>query len=386
MEDDEFDDLGVIDLVWPAGIPESDRVVLEALLPETKARTLRRLSAVWRAEQGEDWRPLAKSIGLSRAGFYNLRKAWRELSLAGVIPHGTRTPRRVRSAPGSPMRDAARELLIADGLRRRNIDIARSLLEQDPHSPEIGGNNDQTRRQWAVRLIRHERAALARNPDYQAANFGRRLAIDLSAVSIAIEGEAELAVAAVCIDVASSLILGSSLGRLQSAVWLQREAIAGARHFLSDRSADRSPSSWPKCDLNLMLPPEMSKFRDNEAIKASTTTLNLRAAGSYAFGQEIVQMIGPRIGRLSITPRKTLAIATDGLQAARRSLSLTPEAARARWDGEVYRHNRPILKAMELAGIFGNGVSEGRIAAALAAVDEALLLSSEHQPPVMRPA
>jgi len=376
VDANDLDGSIVAKLVWPGGIPEVERVMLEALSPDMKEQTLRRLEAVWKAEQGEDWPPLASSIGLSRAAFYYLRKAWREQSLAGLIPNATRAPRRVRSAPGSPMRAAARELLIADGLNSRNIDIARSLLDQNPESSEIGGNNDQTRRQWAVRLIRHERAALARNPDYLAANFGRRLAIDISAVSIAIDGEAELAVAAICLDVASSLILGSSLGRLQDAISLQRETVEDSRRFLSNHRADRSPSSWPKCDLSLMLPPELIEVRDAEAIAAVTATLNLRTPGSYAFGQEVVQMIGPKIGRLSITPRKTLVMRTGTFRASRNSPMQTPESGRAYWAGEVYRHNNPILKSMEAAGILGNGVRLGRISAVLDAVDRALAASA----------
>lgn len=375
MGTDRDEEQRITELVWPDGIPDRERIVLEGLTPERKAQALRRLEAVWRAERGENWRPLASGIGLGKAAFYNLRSAWRQRSLEGVIPFASRAPRRIRTDPGASIRKRARELILAAGMADRNVDIARALLDADPENADIGGTSDQTRLQWAVRLIRHERAALATDPDFLSANFGRRIAVDLSAASVVLKGEAELAVVAVCIDTASRLIIGSGLGRLTTALELQRSALEDARLFLSRHCADRAPSIWPKCDLDLMLPPGLDGLKEQELLQSVTTILDVRVPGTYAYGQEIVQLIGPRIGRLPVAPRKTLAVQYETIGTSRTVVELLPKDARAFWEREVLRHNTPIMAALSKAGLTGIGVKHGRIADVLEALDAALLAS-----------
>ena len=71
----------LISLIWPEGMPDRERIVFEGLSSPKREAVLKRLEAVWRAENGEPWEPLATTVGLGRAAFYNLRRAWREQSL-----------------------------------------------------------------------------------------------------------------------------------------------------------------------------------------------------------------------------------------------------------------------------------------------------------------
>lgn len=365
----------VIALVWPDGMPDYERVILEGLLPDMRVRTLNRLEAAWRAENGEDWRPLAAKVGLSRAAFYNLRAAWRERSLQGVIPLGSRVPRRIRTDPDSSIRKLARQLLIEDRMASDNAEIARALLEAAPKHPDIGGSNDQTRLQWAVRMLQHERAALAKDPHYLRANFGRRIAVDLSAVAIAMKGENELAVGVVCIDGASRMIIGNTIGRLAVAIELQRSAVEDARIFLARHRLDRDPLTWPVCDLDLMLPPGLADLREVDNLSAVTGDLELRLPGRYVYGREIRNLIGPRIGRLPVSPRKTLGLPHEEVASSRSVVVLDPKGARTHWEGEVLRHNAPIFRALIDADMLGKGVKRGRIADVLEAIDGVLLTS-----------
>lgn len=119
----------LIALVWPDGISERDRVVMDAVPASNRKNLLDRLEAVWRAERGEPLGPLADLARLKRAAFYNLRVAWRTHSLAGLVPHDTRSGRRVDASDESPLRKEAETLLRSNPLSR-NVDVARRIMER----------------------------------------------------------------------------------------------------------------------------------------------------------------------------------------------------------------------------------------------------------------
>ena len=60
-------------LVWPDGMPERERVIWDGLLPGVRETLVERLDAIWRAENGEAWQPLAEKIGASKSSLFNLR-------------------------------------------------------------------------------------------------------------------------------------------------------------------------------------------------------------------------------------------------------------------------------------------------------------------------
>ena len=369
----EEDEDRLLRAVWPDGIPQRDRVILDGLLPDRRAEVVARLNAVWRAQNGEPLAPLAEGIGLGRAAFYNLRQAWQERSLEGIIPNARRKPRRMKSALDSPVRALARSLLIEDGMTSRNLDIARKLIEDPVGNEEIVGKTEQIRLQWAERLVRHERRTLSRDTEYLRNNFARRLVIDLTAVSILLAGNDQLAVVAVVLDAGSGLVLGSALNRLETAVEIERAAVEEAHRFVTRNKVDGPLEPGQACDLDFMLPPGTSGSEDSRELREVTRKLDLRRPGTYGFGQELVQLIGPRIGRMPLAPRKTLSIAADPAVLRRKVVELDPLQAGAYWDREVLRHNEPVLAALQAADILGSGVREGRMTAVLSAVDGLLI-------------
>ena len=352
MDPDADDVERLFGLVWEDGVPERERVIFEGLSTDDRAEVLARLEAVWRAENGEAWKPLARTLGLGRSAFFNLRRHWRERSLEGVIPFARQAPRRIETAPDAPIRRRARRLLIEDGLSCGNAELARRLVEQAGPDDEIGGGSAQTRLQWAERLVRHERRALARDGAYLRVNYGRRILVDVSAVSIVLEGERELAVAAFCVDVASGLVLGTAIGRLRTTLELQRSAVDDAWRYVRDHAADRASGVWPPCGLHLMLPPATDgPVRDDE-LRAVTSELVVRGPGRYAFGRELVQLLGPRIGRIPLAPRRTLAVDSVPFSDNRRIVELPGPEADALWRREVLRHNDPVFRAMQTGSVF----------------------------------
>jgi hypothetical protein len=363
----------LLQALWPDGMPERDRVIFEGLLPDRRAEVIARLDAVWRAENGEPLGPLAKGIGLKRAAFYNLRQAWQERSLEGIIPNARRKPRRMKIALDSPLRDLARSLIIEDGMTSRNLDIARRLVDDPLGIEEIFGRTEQIRLQSAERLVLHERRALSREPDYLRNNFSRRLVIDMTAVSILLEGNSQLAVVAVVLDAGSGLVLGSALNRLETAVEIERAAVEEARRFIARSQVDKTQGTGWACDLDIMLPTMATEPEDFEELRVVTRKLDVRRPGTYGFGQELVQLIGPRMGRLPLAPRKTLSIDADPAALRRKVVELEPSQAGAYWEREVLRHNEPILNALAAANILGRGVPEGQMTAILSAVDGLLL-------------
>lgn len=369
----EEDEDRLLRALWPDGMPERDRVIFDGLLPDRRAEVIARLDAVWRAQNGEPLAPLAEGIGLGRAAFYNLRQAWKERSLEGIIPNARRKPRRMKSALDSPLRALARSLIIEDGMTSRNLDIARRLAEDPVGTEEIFGRTEQIRLQWAERLVRHERRTLSRDREYLRKNFGRRLVVDLTAVSILLAGNRQLAVVAVVLDAGSGLVLGSALNRLETAVEIERAAVEEARRFITRNQVDSPLQSGPACDLDLMIPPGAPAPEDFQELREVTRNLDLRRPGTYGFGQELVQLIGPRMGRLPLAPRKTLAIDADPAVLRRKVVELDPSQAGAYWDREVLRHNEPVLASLRAADVLGSGVREGQMTAVLSAVDGLLL-------------
>lgn len=359
--------------VWPRGMPSRDRLIFEGLLPAERSKVIARLDAVRRAEAGEPLAPLAAAVGLSRAAFYNLRSAFRERSLEGLVPNIRRAPRRTRDPAGSSVRTFARALLVERGLEMRNVDLARLLLERAHPGPEIGGETDQTRLQWAERLVRHERRAIALDPVFLRANFGRRILVDVTAVSVFLPGDDELAVVSVCLDAASGLVLGSMLGRIDNAVELERAAVDEAHRFVRRNRADRAVPEWPPTDLRLMLPPSAQGPGDDGELRAAAGRFEVRFPGTYAYGSELVQLTGPRIGRLPLAPRRTLGISRETFGRSRHVVALGADQADAYWKAEVARHNEPVREAITRAGIFDSGVPEGRIAQLTYALDGYLL-------------
>lgn len=336
---------------------------------------LARLEAAWRAEKDEPWRPLADRLGIRRSAFYHLRQGWRDHGLSGVIPHDTRKGRRISADRKDPAREIVRDLLRSAKRGVRNVDLAKSLLTAEDKSPDgdESYNARLSRLQRLERLVQHERKELAKDVDYLRENYGQRLIIDLTAINIVLQApQPVVAIAAVVVDEASGLVMGSALGTLEKAVALQHSAIFSAIRFVADHHGDvRSTDSV--CDVFLTPAPGGSPVDRDGTLRSAVRDLEISPSGAYGFGRALVQVAGPRIGRLVVAPRRTLGIDVEEYLTTRLAEMLQPEMARAVWEREVSRHNEPVVDALTRAGLLdGAGSSAGQIAAALTAVAASL--------------
>ncbi len=366
----------LIGLVWPEGIAERDRTVLEAVPVADRNRLLDRLEAVWRADRGEPLGPLADLAGLKRAAFYNLRSAWRAHSLAGLVPHATRPGRGVDIEKNHPLRKEAEALLRSDPLRR-NVDVAKTILGSNPHLvPKDAGPNDAlTVLQRLQRLVREERRRLTADPAFVQDAYGGELVLDLSAVQMVLhDTEPSLAVAAILMETASGIILGSALGMDDDGASLQRQALVAGLSFLKANDADLPPAGDAKPGLGWMLPPGMDIGSLTRPVEPSVGELVIGRAGGFSFGQQVLQVVGPRIGRIPLNPRRTLMSRADMEAFLKRRVApvVTTGEARAIWNREIDRHNAERISALMKAGIIGGGVPDGRLAAVIRAVAQAL--------------
>lgn len=346
---------------WPDGMPEADRLFLAALGERERQLVMRRLDAVMRADRGEPLAPLADGIGLKRAAFFNLRRAWRQRSLAALLPHAARPGRRVEAKADDPRRKRAGELL-QQRAGRRNVDIAKLMVAEDPTLVGDGPHGRLVAIQKMERLVRHERARLAVDPAFLRQAYGGGLVLDLSAISIVMEGQ-KLAVAALLVETASGLILGHAIGSSNETVGVQLEALTVARSFLATRRADLEFDARAAPELALMVPPGVDADAMAAELAPHVNGLVIGRIGGFSYGQQVRQVIGPRVGRIVLQPRRTLAVDIEEFASAGRSPVMPPATARATFAREVVRHNAHREKALVAAGcIDGGGCSAGVLA------------------------
>lgn len=350
--------------VWPDGMPPRDQVVLGAVPEDERSRLLDRLEAVWRASRGEPLAPLAKLADLKRAGFYNLRKAWERNSLSGLIPHESRSGRGTVVEIDDPLRALARTLLTERPLAR-NVDLAKALMDGRPDLlPETAGPHGAlSTLQRLERLVREERSRLVLDPQYLKGAYGAGLVLDLTAVSIVLDEEPRaLCVVALLMEMASGLVLGSALGRAADGIGLQRSALEGGLSFLRRRKADVAPLEGAPPDLSVVLTDGVDADRFSEAMSPCTGVMHVGRVGGYSFGSFAGQIVGQRIGRVPMNPRRTLDIGPDAFMETRRAPVVSMEEARAIWTKEVERHNEDRVEALAKAGIVDGASSDGRLA------------------------
>lgn len=359
--------------VWPGGIAARDSVVLEAVPLPARGQLLDRLEAVWRADRGEPLAPLAELAGLKRAGFFNLRRAWRENSLAGLVPHGLRSGRGVTLAVDDPLREVVAKQLRIDPWRR-NVDVAKSVLDADPSLAHDASPHEAVAvLQKLTRLVAEQRRALSLDADFLRDAYGRGLILDLTAVSVVLtDGERGLAIVAMLMETASGLMLGSALGRADDGVGLQREAAAAGLQFLHAHHADLRCGEGPVPDFAVMLPAGVDAEVATGALAPYVDELTVGKAGGFSFGYQVVQVVGTRIGRMVLQPRKTLSFDVDAFLETRLAQHAPLDVARAIWAREVERHNAERIAALTQAGIINGGVPDGRLASALRAALMAL--------------
>jgi hypothetical protein len=198
--------------------------------------------------------------------------------------------------------------------------------------------------------------------------------LDLTAVSLVLDQEVRtLAVAAMLVETASGLILGSALAHRDAGEKLQRDTLRLALKFLDEHRADLPHSPEHAPGVALMLPEVADLDRVQSAVEPHAGDLVVGRIGGFSFGQQVVQIIGPRVGRLVMNPRRTLALDVDRFLKTRTARLVSLEEARSIWAREVDRHNADRISALRTAGIIdGTGLSNGRLATVIRAILEAL--------------
>ena len=172
--------------IWPDGIPDSERLVFDTVPVEQRQPILRRLKAVWLAqEKKQTWVEAAKLAELSRSGFYKLKAAWRKNGIAGVIPHETQRPRSQNKVDDDPWMDRAKTLLRLKA-NKPNLEIAKTIVDEMELGDDIDYNKRLSILQKVERTLVHERRASFHDPGYLKRAYGKGLIIDLSAVAIQI--------------------------------------------------------------------------------------------------------------------------------------------------------------------------------------------------------
>lgn len=364
--------------VWPQGIPSGERVIYEAVDLAQRPMVLDRLEAAWAAEHGVPWHKAAEPVGLKRAALYSLRKGWRENGLSGVIPYDTRRERSLTAPVEDPLRVRASALLRSVQRGFRNVDLAKQILAEEPGPEGETVNERLGRLQRIERIVQRERRAFAKDPDFLRAAYGSGLIVDVTAVSILIDDpEPGLAVIAAVLDEASGLVLGSSLGPRDKVARSQIDAVEDALKFLDRHHSDVGTAD-DRCDLVIRLAPEASGQEFAGALpREHFADLTVLATPRGSFGSGIVQATGPRIGRIPLAPRSTLAVELGEFLRTRHVERATLHRARALWGREVARHNAPIVRTLIQAGLAdGDGPSRGAMANALEAIGRALRGSS----------
>ncbi|MBD8548832.1 hypothetical protein [Sphingomonas sp. CFBP 8760] len=361
--------------IWPDGMPDRDRILLDALSPKDRIPILCRLNAVWRAEQGEPLGPLANSIGLQRAAFFNLRRAWRRHSLAGIIPNETRSSRRRPAAPEKDPREALANAILRSHPRLRNVDVAKLMLETSKPPSERGEHHAYLAAlQLAERFVQRERRVLAGDQDFVREAYGRALGIDLVAVSIiADEDPTNLAVVAIVMEEASGVVLGTSLGLLADRSALQLAALEAAAATIRLHRADLPPSTAPDIDLSLVVGSDFATAELDGMLRPHFSDVFVGGAGGYGTGRQVLQIIGPKVGRMVIHPRKMDSVDMDHLSRTRILHRLPLDQARALWSKEVQRHNEAGLQTLRNIGMYdGDGQADGRLSGAIGTIEAAM--------------
>jgi hypothetical protein len=224
------------------------------------------------------------------------------------------------------------------------------------------------------RIVQHQRRELVNDPDFLRKAFGCGLVLDLTAVSVVLdERERTQAVVSLLVETASGVVLGSALGRFDEGANLQQEAMVSALGFLHELKVDLPSCSarWP--DLGLMLPAVADVDRIEAVLKPHVNNLVVGSVGGFSFGQQIVQIVGPRVGRMVLNPRRTLKVDPAGFVEKRQAAVVSLKEAKSIWAREVQRHNAGRIEALVEAGMINeSGSRNGKLATAIGAIINAL--------------
>jgi len=276
---------------WPEGVPAEEAALLRSLPRARYDLVMSRLAAVLGAERGGDLSVLADALGLDRIAFFRLRKRWAgDRSIRSLTPFATRAVRTIGSGHLQPLVRLALDIV------RENPEIELSEVVDRLRSAHGAGLSNQT----ALRIARDARTALATDPEYLSHHVGKRLLADLCGTTIEYrrrDGSTGTISVCVVVEAASRLVLGAAAGDAWNGLELQREAAAAAHDSVSGVDS----SSARPAEIVLVLAPGLEAF-----FPKTPVGMSLISRGERRFGQRLVTLVGHRLGRLQLRPRKTL--------------------------------------------------------------------------------
>jgi hypothetical protein len=338
---------------------------LRSLSPARREAVIKRLWAVLEAEAPTpDINGIAETAGLSRTAFFGLRRRWSaQRTLRSLAPYQPRrpvepSPTTVQSPlpPERPQRHgkeraAALEAIRADPLATNGViaDIIASRLASDLD------------RRTLVGIVRQERRLLHFKPTNLLGVYGRSLLADVSALDLLIEheGQQAMAVLAVIIERASTLILGHAVGVRERGIELQVLAAERSVTSLAAWRADVSMDTLVAMQVVVGPGPEESVQRLAETVEARVGPEAVHFRGRLRFGRRMASLIG-QPGRVRLRPMATMPSKDDPAPSARVGTdTLSVAEADALLGVEIERHNRSALTGLRMVGLVGQGEVSG---------------------------
>lgn len=330
-----MDDTGLIDRLWPDGIPDEEQAFLASLSPHQRERLMERLRAIEAAtREGADLNAIAGRLPMGRTAFYELRRRWTsERSLRVVAPWGTRT-RRPKF-----------------GLPAKRSDIAEGGEAEDGD-----GGTKRPSLPTARRLARERTRALASRPSVLRANFGRNFALDVSGVDIIVKGERgpSWLTCAFLLECASGLILSAGAGSAKASPSLAKVVGDGIATAADLRVNAKQPS------FSVVMPdPQdwemMQWFQERDRLSKALDKDKLSFTGPRRFGNTLLEVVGDRIDKLMLRPRAGTRTGAPTAKQVANTPSPTAEEIEVLLDVAVRRHNQPIEKRLKRLGLIGSG-------------------------------
>lgn len=276
---------------------------MRSLNPDDLEIVARRLNAVWRAEQGErplEW--LAEFAGVSRARFFELRKAWSKRDLPALLRQQTRKPS--SKVKQSPLVEASVQYLRDNGPNTRNRAIARDLIAHGVLGEPVG-EPSVTQIQKLDRYIRVARRLMQTDADFLIRHYGYGLLIDLVGTDVILDlGEPQTAVIALVIETASGVILGAGIGAAADESSIQASVIEQALQFVTYHRFDRRLPDWSQPDLFCAVSVDTNLDRAGEVLGHFANQVLITPSGGYARGLQAAHLLGPKMGPFALTPRR----------------------------------------------------------------------------------
>lgn len=344
---------------FPEALPESDRESWNAMTPSQRSRARDRLDAIL-AWQAGDCRldEAVASSGLSRTRFYTVAAEFRSAgTLASLGAFAGAGGQRQRLDPEAVN---ALQAVVADVVATNEGASISELVRLMVEAAEV----DQKKLPGATRLRGIVETELRRAK--ATGQAGHALKLDLSAINLP-RADGRPHIMFTLIDEGTRLILGGWSGGTTDEFVGFRQAALDAHERIRGPLADLK---W--ADRLMRIDAEVGGDRAQAAAFRSRLLDGGVGAGvnlsPTRYGRYFRQLVGPRVGRIEITPGRT-----ETGQASPDNNDMTPwpdEAARAAVAQAVDQHNASVLT--ELGETTGRPVMPDGLERALA------ILSSGH--------